>query len=165
MNTDIVNRPSGTTQHKMLPSLEVYKVHHTENSSGLWGISLHLWQHFMKSGREPRELLGEISGKNRCALSFTTHMHMRTHIHTQKGGHLCVAYHLRLFDSWCALICAVLLSAFEVKISATFASRSPSFSLSPYTSKQTNHKWPPPVIFVTANANSKLIQPTLILTE
>lgn len=58
------------------------------------------------------------------------------HTHTY-GGHLCVAYHLRLFDSWCALICAVLLPAFEVKIPVTFVSPSLSFtlSLSPHTNK------------------------------
>lgn len=69
--------------------------------------------------------------------SVCAHKHTRTH-----GGHLCVPYHLRLFDSWCALICAVLLPAFEVKIPVTFASLAliHSLSLCTQTHKSTKHK-------------------------
>lgn len=67
------------------------------------------------------------------SLSYNTQTRTNTY-----GGHLWVAYHLRPFDSWCALICVVLSPAFEVKIPVTFASL--SFTLAPHAHKQTTNE-------------------------
>lgn len=84
------------------------------------------------------------------SLLYNTHACAQTHTN---GEHLCVAYHLRPFDSRCALICAVPSLGFEVKIPVTFHSLPLIHSLPAH--KQ-NHKWPPPVIFVIVDADSPL---------